>query len=333
MINHTISESALPGIPAAKPNLAALAGAYVVTMRPYLMFLSGITAIAGMSFAPPSDIIRYGGIALAGFLSYGFGQALTDCFQTDTDSISSPYRPLTQGILSRRLTALTSLAGLALCMFLLSVAQPSNMLLGLLAAAGLALYTPFKRRWWGGPAYNSWIVALLFCMALFATGSAYPSAHPWAFGWTLGVVFFAYANFVLTGYLKDISADRATGYITMPVKFGMKPTRYASNGIAVVVCTMAIAAVTCSGMTFPGSIAGLLMITAGIIVCMIAQVALRNVQDERDSHRAIVPVVHAYLLIVGGIAALQQPGWSSGIVFFYVAFIFVLNLRPRQQQI
>jgi len=75
--------------------------AYIITMRPYLMFVSGATTIVGMSFATELGITKAILIFIAGFLSYGFGQALTDCFQIDTDSISSPYRPLTQGIVNR----------------------------------------------------------------------------------------------------------------------------------------------------------------------------------------------------------------------------------------
>ncbi len=75
--------------------------AYIITMRPYLMFVSGITGIAGLSFAAELDLFKTLLIFIACFLSYGFGQALTDCFQIDTDSISSPYRPLTQGIVNR----------------------------------------------------------------------------------------------------------------------------------------------------------------------------------------------------------------------------------------
>ena len=84
---------------------------YVVTMRPYLMFVSGITGIVGLSFAdrvPPAEALL---VSLASFLSYGFGQALTDCFQTDTDALSAPYRPLIQGVVSKRQVLSISLTG------------------------------------------------------------------------------------------------------------------------------------------------------------------------------------------------------------------------------
>ncbi len=57
------------------------------TVRPYLAFVSGGAALVGLAFsgAPPA---RAAVAFVPLFLSYGFGQALTDCFQTDTDALS-----------------------------------------------------------------------------------------------------------------------------------------------------------------------------------------------------------------------------------------------------
>jgi len=74
--------------------------AMVITMRPYLLFLSGITGIAGVAAVPGAPTPTVLLVFVASFLSYGFGQALTDCFQTDTDALSAPYRPLVRGTVS-----------------------------------------------------------------------------------------------------------------------------------------------------------------------------------------------------------------------------------------
>src|SRR5436309_1691746 len=122
--------------------------AYVVTMRPYLLFVSGITGLAGMSFIPDISLGRFALLFTACFLSYGFGQALTDCFQVDTDSISSPYRPLTQNTISRAQVLIVSVIGLIFCIFIFSMEHHVNLLFGTISGIGLATYTPFKRRWW-----------------------------------------------------------------------------------------------------------------------------------------------------------------------------------------
>jgi 4-hydroxybenzoate polyprenyltransferase len=143
---------------------------YVITMRPYLLFVSGITGICGMSFITDISISKSILIFLASFLSYGFGQALTDCFQTDTDSISSPYRPLTKGVISKSQVLSISVIGLIICVSIFSIFNSINLLLGILSGLGLATYTYFKKKFWAGPFYNAWIVSVLFLMA-FLCGS------------------------------------------------------------------------------------------------------------------------------------------------------------------
>jgi 4-hydroxybenzoate polyprenyltransferase len=170
-------------------------------------------------------------------------------------------------------------------------------------------------------------------MAFYATGTSYPVSAPAAFGWTIVLVFFAYANFVLTGYFKDVSADRATGYNTLPVVFGGGVSTIVSDLIAAVICSSVFFTVKNSGIPLPGSIPALLMISAGMIACVISQIRLHTTRDEHHAHRAIVPVVHSYLLLLGGIAALQRPGWLVAILVMYAAFVFVLNNRPERSQI
>jgi 4-hydroxybenzoate polyprenyltransferase len=69
---------------------------YWVTLRPYLFFVSGAAGAVGLALSDAAGVTFAAAFA-AFFFSYGFGQAATDVFQIDTDSISSPYRPLTQG--------------------------------------------------------------------------------------------------------------------------------------------------------------------------------------------------------------------------------------------
>ena len=72
--------------------------AYFIQMRPYLLFVSGIAGLAGIAMAAGADLPGWKIILafIPVFLGYGFGQALTDCFQTDTDKLSSPTWKLTR---------------------------------------------------------------------------------------------------------------------------------------------------------------------------------------------------------------------------------------------
>jgi len=310
-------------------------GAYIITMRPYLLFVSGITGIAGLSFATGMSIGNNIAVSLASFLSYGFGQALTDCFQTDTDSISAPYRPLTQGIISKRAVLVASILGLALCVSVFVYFNPLNLMLGIISGTGLATYTYFKKRWWGGPFYNAWIVALL-CIMAFETGSRegrLPISS--ALIWTISAVFFGYANFVLTGYFKDISADRATGYLTLPVVYGRKISAVVSDLFALLTVVSLAMAIKCSAADqSPFTLAASAAFgTAAVIHTVMAQIRVHKIRGDNDAYHAISPVVHGYILTLSSIACTQKPGWIVPLMLFYSGFILVLKFRPSKSQI
>lgn len=311
---------------------------YLVTMRPYLLYVSGITGIVGLSLAPEIPLFNTLLLSLTFFLSYGFGQALTDCFQTDTDSLSSPYRPLVRGEIQRRDVLIVSLIGLGLSGIVVVVHNVLNSVLALLTVVGLATYTYFKRKWWAGPFYNAWIVAAL-CLIGYLSGVGIIGAQvEWSAGTvsTLLCVFCGYANFVLTGYYKDVSADRATGYRTFPVVFGFKVSSIVSDSLALLTlvgCWSAISSeVSSVDLTAAKSLA-LVLAAAGSLTLVAGQVRLHSVRREDQAHRAIVPVVHAYILLLSGVAVAQKPGWVLAIVVLYFAFVVTMKRRPVKQQI
>lgn len=306
--------------------------AYGITMRPYLMFVSGITGVAGLSFADGAPRLGLVFIGLASFLSYGFGQALTDCFQTDTDSLSSPYRPLTQGVITKPQVLTVSLAGLGICVALFALFNPWNLLLGLMAGAGLATYTPAKRIWWAGPFYNSWIVAVLAVMALAAASGELASVLEGSFLFVLLTVFFGYANFVLAGYFKDIDADAATGYRTLPVVAGRKAAAATSDVFA----SLALAFFAGFGLWqaspsfFP---VPLLFGAAAFLTTITGQIRLHRTGTDREAHRAIAFTVHTYLLLLSGVAAARKPSWLPFILVYLGAYALVIRFRPEKSQI
>jgi 4-hydroxybenzoate polyprenyltransferase len=275
---------------------------------------------------------------MAFFLSYGFGQALTDCFQTDTDSLSSPYRPLAQGRVRKGDVLVVSLSGLLIIGIIFTQAAFINLILSAVAVFGLATYTYFKRRWWGGPWYNAWIVALL-CLIAFIAGNGAANVDP---GWgpalffTLACAFFGYANFVLSGYFKDISADRATGYSTLLVVFGLRVSAIVSDVFAALTILACAAAVYEPKLLQNASSVNGYSLgfgAAGTAVLIFAQYRLHLVHSEEDAHRAIAFVVHAYLLLLSAIAVTNKPEWAMGLVLFCIGFIVTMKFRPTASQI
>ncbi len=311
--------------------------AYVVTMRPYLLFVSGLTGLAGAATAQPAPTVVTLAVAGVMFLGYGFGQALTDCFQTDTDAISSPYRPLVRGEVRRRDVLALSLAGLVGSGALVAARNPWNVPLAALAVAGLWSYTWLKRRWWGGPPWNAWIVALLALIGFLAEAGpgASPAALPAALPWILAASFFGYANFVLTGYYKDVSADRATGYRTLPVVFGYGVSAPVSDVLAVLALWGWVEALrTASAHAITGvPPAAWAFALAGMGALLAAQILQHRVRREEESHRAIAAAVHTYVLWSSAVIAALRPAWTALLVLAYAAFVLALRLRPERTQI
>ncbi len=329
----------------------AFARDYTVTMRPYLLFVSGITGMTGLALAPRLPFAATALLCVVFFLSYGFGQALTDCSQLDTDALSSPYRPLVRGTIHVKDVFRVSLAGMLLAGGIIVLFNPWTVPLVALSVVGLGTYTHFKRRWWAGPFYNAAIVGMLFLIG-YATGGGdfllpgIDSADvnggrlARALPATLGLAFFGYANFVLTGYFKDISADRETHYATLPVAFGRRSSALVSDGfalLAVFCCAFAIVAAATQERIephlFPSGGVALLAFSGGVLATVFGQLRLHRVRTDKDAHRAIVPVVHAYLLLLISVAALHRPGWSAFLVGFYVLFAVAMNGRPERTQI
>jgi 4-hydroxybenzoate polyprenyltransferase len=307
------------------------------TMRPYLIFVSGAAGLVGMVFIQTPDPARCILAFIPLFLSYGLGQALTDCFQMDTDALSSSYRPLIRGVISRKHVLAVSAAGLGAGILILAVLNPEILLLGLLAVAGLLGYTTLKRKWWGGPFWNSWIVALLPIMgrlvqkdsrllSLFRLGTpAWP-----AFFCAVFAVFFAYANFVLMGYFKDISADRATGYRTFPVVFGWRAGAWGSD-------LFALAAAVLTGLTLV-SVPPIPAISIGVYVIAVlinlwAQIGIHRTRDENRAHGPISGVVRAFILYATAIILGLKPHWILPMAVFYLWFEIALKLRPEEKQV
>lgn len=331
MASATSGERVLvPARAPARPFDGRFIAAYAVHMRPYLLFVSGAAAAAGLGLL--EDLPRGRAIAVlaAFFTTYGFGQALTDCFQTDTDALSAPYRPLVRGEIERRHVLAVSLTGLGLVALALLALSPWTLAPAALSVLGLATYTPMKRRPLTGPFYNAWIVALVPVMAAAATGGLSPgalAARPGA-ALALAAVFFAYANFALAGYLKDVAADRATGYRTFPVVFGLGRTALATDVLAAL--GIAAGAASIFGRGAAPSLASQAFLAGAAAIALRGQVRVHRRPDERGSHAAIADTVRAFVLL--GLALLLPSHGALAAPAAAYAGLFELALRRRPEE-
>lgn len=307
---------------------------YWITMRPYLLFVSGVTGIAGLSFTPNLPTFETIVLFNVFFFSYGFGQALTDCFQTDTDAISSPYRPIVKGEIRRQDVLIISLILLVGCGIILSIFSLFNLFLALMCVSGLATYTFFKKKWWGGPFYNGWIVGVLFLIGYNSGAKTSDGFYSTNLIAALISVLFGYANFVLVGYFKDIEADRATGYNTFVVKWGRKYGSLLSDFISIVFLTSGIYSIAVlQDISLMAKIFGYGFILASLFTSIYTQIMLHYVRNDAEAYKAISPSVHTYLLMFCGIATFNKPQWIAFLIIFYLAFLINLKIRPEKSQI
>ena len=317
---------------------AAFWRAYGVTMRPYLCFVSGAAGLVGLALAHDVGRSAFAGAFAALFLTYGLGQALTDVFQTDTDALSSPYRPLTQGRVTRAQVLAVSLTGLILCGLVLAALSLWTLPLSALAVLGLVAYTWFKRRWWGGPLWNAWVVAVLPAIGFLAGGGPVSALGSDRLLWAAMVsVLFSYAVFVLLGYFKDISADRATGYRTLVVVAGWRTAALVSLAFGAVAVAASAWLVfrlgAFDGAGGPSLAVALPLWLAGAASVLGAHPYMLRLKGEGEAHRAIGWTVRGFVLLHLGESVVALPSLAVAALLFYGLFELVLARRPERSQV
>lgn len=307
--------------------------AYVIHMRPYLLFISGIAGFSGIALSRTPLTFDWDILIcfMAFFLSYGFGQAFTDTFQTDTDSISASYRPLSKKMLLPLDVRIVSLMGLSLCVLVFAMYNVYNLLFGILCMLGLAWYSYFKKNYWYiGPYLNAIIVGVLPLMGYHClkSGLHFPN------GLLIfcAINFLAYANFVIIGYLKDISADRATGYRTIPVVWGWNVTLWFGNiQILLVICCFFLF----QNYELWSDWQPIMLLVLASAIAIYGQITGHLAASKTETHSKIpiVSTVRSFLLWNGSLIVMIHTHLLIAFLIYYLIFESILFKRPLAHQI
>jgi 4-hydroxybenzoate polyprenyltransferase len=210
--------------------------------------------------------------------------------------------------------------------------------LSLLAVFGLIAYTWFKRRWWGGPLWNAWVVAVLPAIGFLAGGGSAGALGSDRALWAGMVsVLFSYAVFVLLGYFKDISADRATGYRTLVVVAGWRTATWVSFGFGLVAVASSAWLVghlgAFGGGASPALAVALPLWLVGAGAVLGAHPYMLRLAGETEAHRAITWTVRGFVLLHLGEATVALPALALPALVFYGLFELVLARRPERSQV
>jgi len=301
----------------------------LVHMRPYLWFVSGFAGMVGAFVSLEQFNHRFLLAIIPFFLSYGFGQALTDCFQIDTDKLSAPYRPLSKGIIAKEHVLYVSVIGLIICGIILVYLNTYNTLFAIISIIGLATYSFTKKRFWFlGPPHNSLIVAMLPIMGFLSFSKTPVKLVFEEISSIALVVFLAYNVFVLMGYLKDITADKQAGYRTFTVVWGWDMTTFLCDILYVWVFCLILIEGWLNGLNWIYFLAAVLMAISGQFMAH-----FQKTKSEEFAFFPIIQSVRSFLLICYTLIYNYSPDIFWYLILVHILFEITLFLRPEKKQI
>jgi 4-hydroxybenzoate polyprenyltransferase/geranylgeranylglycerol-phosphate geranylgeranyltransferase len=204
--------------------------AHLETWRLYTVVWCGLVSLAGSCIAyggfPPLKISM-----LALFIPMmGWTAALylSDFLDRKLDAIQKPHRPIPSGRI-KPLEALSIGAIFAITGFLLSFLLTYKNILLVFVVAGLVFsYTKIsKSRGLLGNVNRGIVTVAAYLFGVFSIDKAIESLPIYI--WIIALVFlFHDTNSNLVGAIRDMEGDKKGGYITIPVKYGIKISVYIS---------------------------------------------------------------------------------------------------------
>jgi len=147
---------------------------------------------------------------------------LQDYLDRDLDVIQKRHRPIPSGRIKPN-EALAAGAIFALTGLLLSfLLSPNNIILVFVVGILVFAYAKFsKSRGLMGNVNRGFVTVAAYFFGVFSIGQTIQSIPIYI--WLLSIVFlFHDTNSNLVGAIRDMEGDKAGGYITIPVKYGLK---------------------------------------------------------------------------------------------------------------
>ena len=204
--------------------------AHLETWRLYTVVWCGLVSLAGSCIAfgnlPP---LRIALLALfIPMMGWTAGLYLSDFLDRKLDAIQKPHRPIPSGrikpIEALAIGGIFAITGFALS-FLLS---SNNVILVFVVAFLVFLYAKIsKSRGITGNLNRGIVTVAAYFFGVVSIGQTVQSIPIYI--WLLAIVFlFHDTNSNLVGAIRDMEGDKAGGYITIPVKYGLKKSIFIS---------------------------------------------------------------------------------------------------------
>jgi geranylgeranylglycerol-phosphate geranylgeranyltransferase len=193
--------------------------AHLETWRPYTLCYVGLVSLAGALLA--SDDApgwRLAGAWAAPTLGWLAGLYGGDYFDRELDAIAKPHRPIPSGRLRPRVAFAAMCGNIAAAAIITAVLNPWSLALAAVTAvAGIGYSTAFKKRGLSGHLVRGGLMSAAFLFGAMAT----VDRPPWWLFAGAAIFWIHDAGSNLVGALRDIDGDRAGGYRTAPVRYGV----------------------------------------------------------------------------------------------------------------
>lgn len=214
--------------------------AHVETWRPYTSCYVGLVGLAGAALAADSTsgarLFAAWAIPTLGWLAGLYGG---DYFDRELDAIAKPQRPIPSGRL-RASTALAAMIGLiaAGAAWTLLLNWHAVALVGLATVVGVSYNAFFKARGLSGNLVRGSLTSFAFLFGVLLGGG-----HIGPELIAVSAVFcFHDSASNLVGTLRDMDGDKEGGYLTLPVRRGVRTTVRVITGLAAVWTVLAATA-------------------------------------------------------------------------------------------
>lgn len=210
--------------------------AHLETWRPYTVLWCGLVSLASSCIVfkglPPLEIA-----ALAFFIpmmGWTAGLYLSDYLDRKLDVIQKPHRPIPSGRIKPKEALVIGAVFATTGFFLSFLLSFNNVLLVFVVALLVLAYAKFsKSRGIIGNVNRGLVTVAAYFFGVFAIGQPIQSVPIYI--WLLSLVFLLHdINSNLVGAIRDINGDKKGGYMTLPVKYGVKKSVYLSFLLTVV---------------------------------------------------------------------------------------------------
>ena len=195
-------------------------------MRPYTVVWCGLVSLAGacitLGSLPPLGITVLS--MLIPIMGWIAGLYLSDYLDRKLDSIQKPHRPIPSGRIKPKEAIAVGILFASTGLFLSSLLNIYNLMLVFVVAALVFAYARFsKSHGIIGNLNRGIIIIAAYLFGVFSVNT--PLQLIPTYVWLLSPVFLVHdTNSNLVGTIRDMQGDKKGGYITIPVKYGLKTT-------------------------------------------------------------------------------------------------------------